>query len=839
MTTPPNLPKRPSGVVAVDGQVQGSLTTRVSVDGLRVNFANTGEDRAFRDLCAGRIDVADAARRITAAEQRACDRAGIALAPAIQVASDAVVVATRNESDVGGDCLRLSTVRDIFRAGSPIGSWDQVGFDPIPMRTTGRDQDANVFQFFAAEVLGIDPRTASLADLRSDYRVHRSDDEVRKDVTNESRIEAVRARYAPTIRRLEREAAARRRRELRDAAARARRRVLNRIAAENADRARRQVTLTTSQKRAIRTRNARRVRDAIIAAQNRVLANFATPELTHQRRLLRSRLNAAQLHGTVGYFRFSYYELYENLLRPLEIWDPATARQALKNAGVEVAGDKGAPRDAVNPETTPWCVFPSQITVTNGSYPLARPFLLYTTRIALRRAEVRSFLNTYVNNAQELATSNRLVPIPDTTLADNRDIIAGRSPGTTRSADARPRRRPPPRRRRRRRRTSPASRSRARPRPPRPSSSAIVGRMSSSTISFARGAPSLDIVDVEGLRAAADRVFSEDPAGATGYGTSVGYPPLRRWIAERHGVEESQVIVTNGSMQADAFIFDELVGEGDDVVVERPTYDRTLKSLRERGANVHMVTLEADGIDVASCARSCRTGAAEARARDPQLPEPRGVHALAGQARGAARARARPRLRHLRGRPVRRAAVPWGDAAADGRPRRRARRGGLRQLVLQDRLPGHPRGLPRRPDRAHRAHRGARDERLHLAQHGRAGDRPPVLRQRGARALDRDRQGGPRRARRGADDGAGARHPRGALRRARRRLLHVGRAARGHERRRAVRRRRGARGAVRQGHRLPHGGRREHAAPRLLGRHPGRDRRGRRPAGRGAPLGPA
>ena len=33
------------------------------------------------------------------------------------------------------------------------------------------------------------------------------------------------------------------------------------------------------------------------------------------------------------------------------------------------------------------------------------------------------------------------------------------------------------------------------------------------SISFARGAPSLDIVDVEGLKDAANRAFSEDPAG--------------------------------------------------------------------------------------------------------------------------------------------------------------------------------------------------------------------------------------------------------------------------------------------------------------------------------------
>jgi DNA-binding transcriptional MocR family regulator len=122
-------------------------------------------------------------------------------------------------------------------------------------------------------------------------------------------------------------------------------------------------------------------------------------------------------------------------------------------------------------------------------------------------------------------------------------------------------------------------------------------------ISFARGAPSLDIVDVEGLRAAADRAFAGDPAGITAYGTSVGYPPLREWIAQHHGVEPERVLVTNGSMQADAFLFDALVEAGDPVIVERPTYDRTLLSLRGRGADVRMVELEPDGIDVAALER--------------------------------------------------------------------------------------------------------------------------------------------------------------------------------------------------------------------------------------------
>jgi len=127
-------------------------------------------------------------------------------------------------------------------------------------------------------------------------------------------------------------------------------------------------------------------------------------------------------------------------------------------------------------------------------------------------------------------------------------------------------------------------------------------------ISFARGAPSLDIVDVEGLKAAAVRAFDADPAGVTAYGTSVGYVPLRKWIADKHGVSPDQVIVTNGSLQADAFLFTHLVKAGDDVIVERPTYDRTLLNLQNLGGKVHQVTIEPDGIDVAELEGMLKAG---------------------------------------------------------------------------------------------------------------------------------------------------------------------------------------------------------------------------------------
>src|SRR3954471_20360308 len=133
-------------------------------------------------------------------------------------------------------------------------------------------------------------------------------------------------------------------------------------------------------------------------------------------------------------------------------------------------------------------------------------------------------------------------------------------------------------------------------------------------ISFARGAPSIDIVAVDDLKAAAQRAFENDPGGTCAYGTSIGYPPLRSWIAEKHELPPEQVIVTNGSMQADAFLFELLVEEGDLVVVEAPSYDPTLLSLRKRGADILAIPLEEDGIDVAALASALEAGARPALA---------------------------------------------------------------------------------------------------------------------------------------------------------------------------------------------------------------------------------
>ena len=57
-------------------------------------------------------------------------------------------------------------------------------------------------------------------------------------------------------------------------------------------------------------------------------------------------------------------------------------------------------------------------------------------------------------------------------------------------------------------------------------------------------------------------------------------------------------MITNGSMEAAAMLFAHLVEPGARVAVEQPSYDRTLLLLRQLGAELVPLPLEADGLDV-------------------------------------------------------------------------------------------------------------------------------------------------------------------------------------------------------------------------------------------------
>ena len=115
-------------------------------------------------------------------------------------------------------------------------------------------------------------------------------------------------------------------------------------------------------------------------------------------------------------------------------------------------------------------------------------------------------------------------------------------------------------------------------------------------ISFARGVPAPECLPVAELADCARAAIERDGTAVLLYGPGGGYPPLREWLAARHGVETNRIVLTNGSLQGFVFLAEQLVRPGTRVFVEAPTYDRPLKILTRLGAEIVGVPMDEDGL---------------------------------------------------------------------------------------------------------------------------------------------------------------------------------------------------------------------------------------------------
>jgi 2-aminoadipate transaminase len=138
--------------------------------------------------------------------------------------------------------------------------------------------------------------------------------------------------------------------------------------------------------------------------------------------------------------------------------------------------------------------------------------------------------------------------------------------------------------------------------------SAPVDSRTVPVISFARGIPSPELLPAEAFGESVRAALDRDGETVLNYGPPGGYEPLREWLAERHRVSPSRVVVTNGSLQGLSLVFRRLLAEPGRVLVEAPTYDRTLVALRTLGAQVEAIPLADDGLDVGQLADALARG---------------------------------------------------------------------------------------------------------------------------------------------------------------------------------------------------------------------------------------
>jgi ABC-type phosphate transport system substrate-binding protein len=413
-TTPArDLPQPEPGVVKVNGNFDGTLSEAVDRKfekrnnaggvAVRVEERSTTDESGFADLCDGSVDIAVSSRRITDAELEACSENGLQVVD-FQAAYDAIVIATQNEADVGADCVNLAQLRAMFGAGSPVTAWNQLNpnFSVLRIRPTGPEDGTVDFDYFGSRVLGAPDPT--LANYRDDYRPFKREVQAKNYVAGRADADAFKNAGIKARRANKPLPKARRQLKRADRALKVSTKALDK-AGRQLDNAGKVLDAAVKAEDPISQANAEKVHDKAVRNHKRAehfhdVAVRVQKKASKRLKKLSRRADKANLRllrsdrtvppGAVGIFSFSFYELWEEKLRPLEI-DGQT-------------GDR--------------CVFPSEETISSELYPLERTIRLYTTARSLRRPEVQTYIRFHLETAKDFAAALGLIPIPDSTLQD-------------------------------------------------------------------------------------------------------------------------------------------------------------------------------------------------------------------------------------------------------------------------------------------------------------------------------------------------------------------------------------------------------------------------------------
>lgn len=130
-------------------------------------------------------------------------------------------------------------------------------------------------------------------------------------------------------------------------------------------------------------------------------------------------------------------------------------------------------------------------------------------------------------------------------------------------------------------------------------------------ISFAGGLPAPDYFPIDAMRAAADRVLSQNGRAALQYAATEGVWELREFIAEQTTAKEPQapvgpenVLLTTGSQQALDLVSKVLLDPADEVVTENPSYLGALQAFKLFQATFRTVAMDDEGAEPGALAEA-------------------------------------------------------------------------------------------------------------------------------------------------------------------------------------------------------------------------------------------
>ena len=122
-------------------------------------------------------------------------------------------------------------------------------------------------------------------------------------------------------------------------------------------------------------------------------------------------------------------------------------------------------------------------------------------------------------------------------------------------------------------------------------------------ISFAGGLPAPEVFPIREFRESSAFVLEECPERALQYSSTEGFPPLRKYLAEKVGkygvpAVPENILITNGSQQALDLLGKVFISSGDVVLVEAPTYLGALQAWNAYEPRYVTIPLDDDGMQV-------------------------------------------------------------------------------------------------------------------------------------------------------------------------------------------------------------------------------------------------
>lgn len=122
-------------------------------------------------------------------------------------------------------------------------------------------------------------------------------------------------------------------------------------------------------------------------------------------------------------------------------------------------------------------------------------------------------------------------------------------------------------------------------------------------INFVPLSPDSRLFPLDAFRRCMNHVLRREGPGLLQYGTSLGYEPLRRFIAERmrlHGVAASadEILITTGAQNAIERLLRLLAVPGASLACESPTYSRAMDIFRLAGVDIVGVPMTEAGMDL-------------------------------------------------------------------------------------------------------------------------------------------------------------------------------------------------------------------------------------------------